>query len=341
MGTEWTRMTRREFVGIGIASLAAAVRPAPALASAAPWGSLRLGMAGAGGRGAAWLPRLGGAPGVAWCALSEPDGRRLGDALRRCAEGGAFPAACGDEELAAHPWLDAVVVAVPPDRGMRIAVAACAAGKDILWDGPLPDDHAAVEGLLRVAAEHGRSVQCVTPALGDVEYLHLIARAAAPGGRVERVRIEYAGSGLDPLRLPATLVDEIAAAVALLGREPRALRVARGRGLAPSGGAPVPRTGLWCDFEDGACLEVVVSHLAHGMAHAATFEVRGADVRARLGRAGATAELRFGADAVAALGTNFLAASRGRDPGLLRSPLSVNLVAQVIRWNADAALSAT
>jgi hypothetical protein len=335
-GNEWARMTRRDFVGLGIASLVASRSALPA-AAAAPRGTLRLGLVGAGTRGAAWVPRLA-APGVAWRAVAEPDDRRLRAVLHRCAEGGAFPVACGDAEIVADPGVDAVVVAAPAARAVAVATAACAAGKDVLWDGPLPGDRGAIERLVRAAAERGSLVQCFTPALGDAEHLRLVDLATREGA--PRVRLEIMDPGPDASLLSPSLLDELSVAVAMMrGAEPREMHVARGAGWDPATKRVIARTGVWCDFDDGARIEVALSHLHEGALRVASLALQTPGSSRLVARRGMDADPNADAHAAALLGDNFVRAARSRQPQALLSPLSVNLSAQVIRWNANEALA--
>lgn len=223
------RPTRREFL-CGIAVLGAGVAlPVWATAEAAP---VRLGFVGLGSRGRQALASCRNLPGARVSALCDLQA----DVLRRAvlessADVGLFTRDAG--RLFTEPGVDAVVLATPAAAQLKLAAAACAAGKDVFLLRPLPWEPGALRPVVAEAERHGRQVQ-VARATGF---------ALAPGAAGGLAGSHLWGAEItarfqsperpDSAALTAELIDELDFAEALLGgRVERVVKVG-GPGIFP------------------------------------------------------------------------------------------------------------
>ena len=94
---------------------------------------LRIGVAGMGAAGIAFVPALRKHPGFDWAAFAEP-----GDEMRRkCSDLHGVRGYASLTEMLRHPGLDAVLVATPTDLHARQVLEATAAGKHVLVEKPM------------------------------------------------------------------------------------------------------------------------------------------------------------------------------------------------------------
>jgi hypothetical protein len=231
-------LTRREFLWWSTALGASAALPLGWVGSAeAP---VRLGFVGLGSRGGGALAtclELGGAEVVALCDLRK-------DALRSALSkaGAAASLATPDAgRLFADRSVDAVVLAVSAGAQLELAAAACAAGKDVFLQRPVPFDLAGLGLLNEEATKRGRQVQ-VARATGFVLEPGAAGRLVATDGAGlagAEVRARFqTPERPDAQALLAELLDEMDFAQALLtGRVNRLFKVG-GPGILP---------GRWID----------------------------------------------------------------------------------------------
>lgn len=332
MEAAWATMTRREFVGLGITA---------ALGTLAGNGyrgeTIRLGLLGTGRRGLSWLPPFARLDAVTWGGLADPDSCRVRAALKQCGQIGLAPAVRSDEALLFDPGIDAVVIAAPAERSIELACRACAAGKDVLVDGPLALDENSMRRLLALAVAGDQVVRYGMPALVDPEARHALRRVTAQGP--SHVRVEYVSTTGEPASgVPLALLNEISLALAGLGgEEPHFIRTARGRTL--DRGMAVDRLGVWCDFESGARLEISISCAERPLraaGDAAGVRLSGAGKSVTVARSGTPDSPRY-PRASPALAIAFMTSVRQRSTGLDPS-LSHAALAHAILWNTNSSL---
>lgn len=95
--------------------------------------AIRIGIAGMGAAGLAFIPALRKHPGFDWAALAEP-----ADAVRQqWAQKSGIAAYSSLADMLAHPGLDAVYIATPTDLHSGHVVLAAEAGKHVLVEKPM------------------------------------------------------------------------------------------------------------------------------------------------------------------------------------------------------------
>ncbi|HSV81066.1 MAG TPA: Gfo/Idh/MocA family oxidoreductase [Ramlibacter sp.] len=112
---------------------------------------IRIGVAGMGAAGIAFVPAFRKNPGFEWVAFAEPD-----DAMRR--QCGELHGVHGYESLTAmlrHPGLDAVLVATPTDLHARQVLEVVAAGKHVLVEKPMAVGLAEARAMVEAAERAG------------------------------------------------------------------------------------------------------------------------------------------------------------------------------------------
>lgn len=115
----------------------------------------RIGVAGMGAAGQAFVPALAGHPGFEWVALAEPAA-----ALREgLAQAHGVAAYAGLPELLAHPALDAVIVATPTPLHAAQAIAAAGAGCHVLVEKPMAANLADARAMVAAARRAGVVLQ--------------------------------------------------------------------------------------------------------------------------------------------------------------------------------------
>lgn len=129
---------------------------------------MRVGLIGAGLQCGRRIPALG--PDDVLVAIAAPD---LQQASAHAKPAGAKVFAHW-EDLLAHPGLDAVIVATPPDTHLAATVGALSAGKHVLCEKPLARTSAEAASMEAAAKTHGRVLHC-----GFNHRFHPAARALA------------------------------------------------------------------------------------------------------------------------------------------------------------------
>lgn len=113
--------------------------------------AIRIGIAGMGAAGQAFVPALDRHAGLDWVALAEP-----ADALRqRLQQEHGVAAYASLEDLLGHPGLDAVYIATPTELHAEQTVQAAQAGKHILVEKPMAPSLAAARTMVEAAARAG------------------------------------------------------------------------------------------------------------------------------------------------------------------------------------------
>ena len=112
---------------------------------------IRVGLAGLGAAGLAFVPALKAHSGFHWVACAEPV-----DALRVQAQRDEGVAAYATlPELLAHPGLDAVIVATPTPLHAPQVLQVTAAGRHVLVEKPMAVDLADARAMVDAAARAG------------------------------------------------------------------------------------------------------------------------------------------------------------------------------------------
>jgi predicted dehydrogenase len=176
--------SRRSFLTSTAAGAAALAFPATAARGANE--TLNVGLIGVGGRCRALASALVKVPDVRIAAVSDVYGPHL-DHGRTIADPKAF-ASPNYKDLLDRKDLDAVLIATPDHWHTPIAVAACAAGKDVYVEKPLT--HNLDEGKTIVEAQdrHRRVVQVGTQQRSEDHNWFLTAVALVREGRIGKVK---------------------------------------------------------------------------------------------------------------------------------------------------------
>ena len=94
---------------------------------------IRIGVAGMGAAGLAFIPAIRKNPGFDWVAFAEP----ADEVRRRCSELHGVRGHASLTEMLRHPGLDAVLIATPTDLHAAQVLEAAAAGKHVLVEKPM------------------------------------------------------------------------------------------------------------------------------------------------------------------------------------------------------------
>lgn len=153
-------LTRRRFLGQTAAGVVAGWTAAPSPAMVSANDRVRIGVVGVGRRGTELMLALARDPGAEIVAVSDVDPLQRRQALH---ELGAIqsrtPRVVADaRRLFDEGRLDAVVIATPDYTHVPLAIAACAAGKDVYLETPAT--HSRTEAFTLLHAAEGRIVQC-------------------------------------------------------------------------------------------------------------------------------------------------------------------------------------
>jgi phthalate 4,5-cis-dihydrodiol dehydrogenase len=144
---------------------------------------VRIGIAGLGAAGRAFLPAIGAHPGLALAAFADP-------AAQVRAEAGAelkVPAYASIAELLAHPGLDAVYIATPTELHPDHVAQACAAGKHVLVEKPMAVELAQASAMIAAAEQAG--VQLLVGHSHSYDLPVKRMRELVAGGTLGRVRM--------------------------------------------------------------------------------------------------------------------------------------------------------
>jgi predicted dehydrogenase len=169
-----TAPDRREFLRsslgtAGVLALAAELDLAQALFRAPE--PLAVGLVGCGRQGRDILEQLGKLGNVTVAAIADPVESRRSSGLRRAQ--GAVGYSTHGELLAAHPEIQAVIVATPSHLHRGPAVDALAAGRHVYCESPLATTVDDARAIARAARSSGRI--CATGMLGRVNPIYQLA----------------------------------------------------------------------------------------------------------------------------------------------------------------------
>jgi hypothetical protein len=145
--TSMRHLSRREFIGAGLAVGAAAALPAHSLFAANANEEIGLGFISCGGRAGQLMKPFNAIPGVNIAGLCDPDEGRLASAKKRYPKAKTWTDL---RELIEDKSIDAVVIATCNHWHCLAAIWAMEAGKDVYVEKPL--SHSQWEGRQTVAA---------------------------------------------------------------------------------------------------------------------------------------------------------------------------------------------
>lgn len=176
-----TTPDRRTLLMAG-ASTAAASLLQPELLAARPRLSapVRVGLVGVGRQGRALLAELGKFETVTVAAYCDTDERRLSSAARRARDAQGHPDVAS--MLAAHPDLDAVIVATPTHKHRQPCEEALAAGKHVYCEAPLAHTVSDARAIAAAAASSGKVFQ--TGFQGRANPVYGLARSFVRSGAI-------------------------------------------------------------------------------------------------------------------------------------------------------------
>jgi phthalate 4,5-cis-dihydrodiol dehydrogenase len=112
---------------------------------------LRIGIAGLGAAGRAFLPAIGAHPGLTLAAFADPAAQVRASAAAEL----GVPGYASMAELLAHPALDAVYIATPTELHPEHVAQACAAGKHVLVEKPMAVELAQASAMIAAAEQAG------------------------------------------------------------------------------------------------------------------------------------------------------------------------------------------
>lgn len=144
---------------------------------------LRVGLVGVGRQGRAILAELGKFDEVTLVAYCDTDERRLGSAARRAK--GAKGYATQDAMLAAHPDLDALLIATPTHLHRAPCEGGLAAAKHIYCESPLAHSIEDCRAITAAAASAGKVFQ--TGYQGRANPVYKLARSFVRSGAIRDV----------------------------------------------------------------------------------------------------------------------------------------------------------
>jgi phthalate 4,5-cis-dihydrodiol dehydrogenase len=144
---------------------------------------VRIGIAGLGAAGRAFLPAIGAHPGLSLAAFADPA------AQVRAAAGAELGVAAyaSIDELLAHPGLDAVCIATPTELHPEHVALACAAGKHVLVEKPMAVELAQASAMIAAAEQAG--VQLLVGHSHSYDLPIRKMRELVAGGTLGRVRM--------------------------------------------------------------------------------------------------------------------------------------------------------
>lgn len=119
--------------------------------TAASTAQVRIGIAGLGAAGRAFLPAIGAHPGLALAAFADPAAQVRASAAAEL----GVPGYASFAELLAHPGLDAVYIATPTELHPEHVAQACAAGKHVLVEKPMAVELAQASAMIAAAEQAG------------------------------------------------------------------------------------------------------------------------------------------------------------------------------------------
>jgi len=144
---------------------------------------MKLGIAGLGTAGLAFIPPIAAHPALELAAVSEPDAAARAAVAERCG-------AVGYDDLAAmlaHPGLDAVIIATPTPLHAEHAIACFAAGKHVVLEKPMATSLA--DGLRICAAAEAAGRVLIVGHSHSFDQPVRAMRDLIAGGTLGRVRM--------------------------------------------------------------------------------------------------------------------------------------------------------
>jgi phthalate 4,5-cis-dihydrodiol dehydrogenase len=146
-------------------------------------GPIRIGIAGLGAAGRAFLPAIAAHPGMVLDAIADPAPQ-----VRAQAGAELGVAVCATvAELVARPTVDAVYIATPTELHVEHAALACAAGKHVLVEKPMAGNLAQAEAMIEAAERAG--VQLLVGHSHSYDEPIRRMRELIAGGSLGRVRM--------------------------------------------------------------------------------------------------------------------------------------------------------
>jgi phthalate 4,5-cis-dihydrodiol dehydrogenase len=146
-------------------------------------GPVRIGIAGLGAAGRAFLPAIAAHPGLVLAAIADPAPQVRADAAAEL----GVAAYASVEQLAGHPALDAIYIATPTDLHAQHVALACAAGKHVLVEKPMATS--VDEAAAMVACAERAGVQLLVGHSHSYDLPIRTMRELIAGGSLGRVRM--------------------------------------------------------------------------------------------------------------------------------------------------------
>jgi phthalate 4,5-cis-dihydrodiol dehydrogenase len=144
---------------------------------------LRIGIAGLGAAGRAFLPPIAAHPGMVLAAIADPAAQVRANAAAEL----GVAAYASVEELVADDALDAIYIATPTDLHPQHVALACAAGKHVLVEKPMATSVAQAVAMVEAAARAG--VQLLVGHSHSYDLPIRRMRELIAGGSLGRVRM--------------------------------------------------------------------------------------------------------------------------------------------------------
>jgi phthalate 4,5-cis-dihydrodiol dehydrogenase len=144
---------------------------------------LRIGIAGLGAAGRAFLPPIAAHPGMELAAIADPAAQVRANAAAEL----GVAAYASVEELVADDTLDAIYIATPTDLHPQHVALACAAGKHVLVEKPMATSVAQALAMVEVAERAG--VQLLVGHSHSYDLPIQRMRELIAGGSLGRVRM--------------------------------------------------------------------------------------------------------------------------------------------------------
>jgi predicted dehydrogenase len=215
-------LTRRQFLHASSALAAPYVLGRWSLRAAgqtAPGERIGVGLIGAGAQGSGHLGHLLQTPETQVLAVCDVDARVRQRAKPQVDSRYAAATRSGQykgcdvyndfRELLARPDIDAVVIAVPDHWHALIAIAACAAGKDVYCEKPLSLTIREARAMVTAARRHGRVFQVGSQQRSESTFLkacELVRNERL--GKVHTIDVKLSGGSSNECFLPAESVPE-------------------------------------------------------------------------------------------------------------------------------------
>jgi phthalate 4,5-cis-dihydrodiol dehydrogenase len=158
--------------------------------------AIRVGIAGMGAAGLAFVPALKASAGFEWVALAEPQP----DLRQNCVRQYGLPAYATLDEMLAHPALDAVLIATPTALHAINARQVAQAGKHVLVEKPMAVSLDEATSMIAAAEHHGVALVVGHSHSHDAPIREM--RAVIDSGELGQVRMVHTWCYTDWMQRP-------------------------------------------------------------------------------------------------------------------------------------------